>query len=81
MSLSPYPRLWIVGKVVKPEVTVKPVTPIEIAEDDLLRLENLPHENLPNGIVVLPVVAIPTTELSDFTLVTISAFPPEAEML
>ena len=61
MSLNPYPLLWIVGKVDKPESIVSPVTPIEIG--DVLDAKPLkrPQENLPQGFVVEPVVNNPTT--------------------
>jgi len=76
----------MIGNVDRPEFvvlnpTIRPVTPIETGVVDLVIPDNLPQENLPSGRDVLPVVAIPTTELSDLTLVTISAFPPEEEIL
>jgi hypothetical protein len=60
-----------------PESTTKPVTPIEIGLDLVAKLYNLPQEMLPNGKVIEPVVAIPTTLLSVLILQIISAFGPE----
>ena len=56
---------------------VRPVTPIEIGDVDLSIPDNLPHENLPRGSVELPVIAIPTVDVSVLILVKISAFPPD----
>ena len=69
VSLKPWTLLCMVGNVVKPEVIVNPVTPIDIGFDSLVIdpvLNNLPQETLPTG--VLPVVPKPTTGESEWIL-------------
>ena len=53
----------MVGKVDNPESTVRPVTPIEIGDDDLVNPEIFPHENSPCGSVALPDVSNPTVDV------------------
>jgi len=56
------------GNVDNPESTVRPVTPIEMGEEDLENPESLPQENFPCGLVRLPEVDSPTTEVVDIIL-------------
>ena len=58
----------MVGKVDKPASIVFPVTPIDIGEDPLVRLDNLPQENLPIGSDSLPVEVSPTTDVEESIL-------------
>ena len=44
---------------------VNPVTPIDIGELDLANPDILPNDNVPQGLVAEPVVAIPTTLVVD----------------
>ena len=46
-------------------LAVNPVTPIDIGELDLANPEILPNDNVPQGLVAEPVVAIPTTLVVD----------------
>ena len=41
-------------------LAVNPVTPIDIGVLDLVNPEILPNDNVPQGLVAEPVVAIPT---------------------
>ena len=49
-------------------LAVNPVTPIDIGVLDLVNPEILPNDNVPQGLVAEPVVAIPTTLVVDNTL-------------
>ncbi len=49
-------------------LAVNPVTPIDIGELDLVNPEILPNDNVPQGLVAEPVVAIPTTLVVDSML-------------
>ena len=68
----------IVGNVVNPTSTVKPVTPIDIGLDDLVKLLIFPRENLPTGISgVLIVVPIPTLfESIVQVIIPVTVLPP-----
>ena len=46
-------------------LAVNPVTPIDIGVLDLVNPEILPNDNVPQGLVAEPVVAIPTTLVVD----------------
>ena len=75
-SLKPIPRLCNIGKVDRPTSIFNPVTPIDIGELDLENPEIFPNDNVPQGFVREPVVAIPTTLVVDNILqVTIPALP------
>ena len=75
VSLKPVPRLCNIGKVVRPAFIFNPVTPMDIGELDLVNPEIFPNDNVPQGLVAEPVVAIPTTLVVDRTLqVSIPAF-------
>ena len=58
---------------------VLPETPIEIGEFDLVKLDNLPQENLPTGFDTLPVDASPTTDVFDLMLQVIIPVVPLEE--
>ena len=56
-------------------LAVNPVTPIDIGVLDLVNPEILPNDNVPQGLVAEPVVAMPTTLVVDNILhVNIPAF-------
>ena len=46
-------------------LAVNPVTPIDIGVLDLVNPEILPNDNVPQGLVDEPVVAMPTTLVVD----------------
>ena len=61
----------MVGNVDRPEDIVYPETPIDSGDEDLVSpdgFDNLPQENLPTGFRFEPIVVIPLTRVSDFTL-------------
>jgi len=70
VSLIPEFLLCILGKVVKPELTVLPEIVTEIGfVVDLTPPVSLPQENLPD----MPLVEIPVSDVSVFTPATNSA--------